>query len=283
MWHFITGIFSYYTFSSVIVMFLLFIIVYYLYINLSEFFSILFTQRSSISDLKEGKVKIKGVVKRKETEIEKYKKAYQNLKDDEVYHKEIKEEAVIGKNDRWREVSSEIHSIPFYVEDNSDEVLIQVDEANFEFEDEQIIGFDQAYRSKHYSIKNDMPILVLGEYCKDNEDFYIAKSHKTSLYISTKKESKLLILHGLIGFSLIFLLIISLTLIFFVTNSRYKESWEGEVVYKYKKKTDYMIKVKESNSISTIRKQVDDENWSKIKINDYVVKEKDNFFIKIVK
>ena len=283
MFHFIIGIFSYYPFSAIIVLFLLSIIVYYLYIHLSEFFSILLTPTSSISDLKKGKVEIKGVVSRREIKTDKYKKAYQNLKDDEVYHKEIKEEAIIGKTDRWREESCEINSIPFYVEDHTSDILIQPEEAVFEFKDEKIIGFDEIYRSKHYSIKSGMPIFVLGEYCEGDDGFYISKTPKTTLYISTKKESKLLILHGLKGFSLVLLLVISLAFIFFITNGRYKEVWEGEVVSKYKRKTDYMIEVKDNESSSTIRKEVDDKNWPKIKIKDYVVKEKDNFFVKIAK
>ena len=299
---FFLGIIDYYTFWFIIISIVLAFILFYSFIHLFKFFNILITPTTTLNKLKEGKIEIKGIAQREDTEFEAEEEEYndfnsyvknyiayssENLKTDEVLHKEIEEEYVSGKNGGWKERGSIINAIPFYVYDKTkNKILIKPSGATFEFKNELIEDIDVKHRIKHYSIKNNDQVYVLGYCHKTDKEPYISNHNNEMFFISTKKESTLLLQHGFKGFLYLFIAIAIISLSLFFANKKYKETWEGRVVSKTsyvsgsgKNRTTHYIVLLKNDSSS---REITYSRWKDIKNNDYIVKYENEFYIKIV-
>ena len=299
MIHFISGVFSYYTFWFFMIGGLSLFILFYSFIHLFKFFNILITPTTPIDKLKEGKIEVKGIVKREDIEIEKevddidfntknkIEYSYEKLESNEVYHKKIEEEYVKGKNGGWKERSTTVHAIPFYLYDkNGSKVLIKPSGATFEFKDEIIEPLSSAHRIKHYSIKNDAPIYILGHCHNNGKELYISNNNNDMFFISTKKEISLLLHHGFKGFLFLFITIAIVSFSLTIANKKYKETWEGKVT----SKTSYVSGSGKSRTThytvslanETSSREITYDKWEQIKANDYIVKYENEFYVKIV-
>ena len=297
MLNFIIGVFEYYTLWSIIVSVISFFVFVYSFKHLFKFFNILITPTTPIDRLRDGKVEIKGVVlKEKIPDLSIYNNDDINnnsnnrnyyyseelLDSDEVYHKEIQEVFIKGKNGGWKEEKTITHGVPFYVCERNykdNKVLVLPSGADFEFKDENIIPFSDIKRSKHYSIKDGAPIYVLGEYSEYKS--YISK--KDSFFISTKKEIVLLLQHGFKGFGSLLLISLFIGVLLFLANKKYQEKWEGKVVSKHsyttsgKNRTTHYIVDLDIGS-----KEIKKSRWNKVRKGVYVIKRKKKFFIEIL-
>jgi hypothetical protein len=279
MINFIIETIKYYPIWSAVAIIISSVAMFFAILRFWKLFNILFTFTTKISNLKPGKVEIKGRVKAVNSVDGLEKKSVYYKKIEEYYKKGHK-----GKGGTWKEESRSEEYVFFRVVDDTGEItVIPKSKDDFDIKHVVIPGMNNR-RTKYFYLDDNEEVYVLGYLFKNHDGYLISKKEGIPFIISDFKESKLIIKHGFYSLGITILVVVGISIMLSFASKEWNKSWEGVLEGRYtyvsgsgkSKTTHYMFELKGNKTVETNRRE-----YNRAFEGNHLVKHKKRYSLEI--